>query len=52
MVCVDSYFTYVPCAIEMLCLGIQFIAVVKTATKGYIPVALLVLSFVAKKRQL
>ena len=35
VVCADSYFTSVPCAIAMHDMGLRFIAVVKTATKQY-----------------
>ena len=35
VVCTDSYFSPVPCAIAMRDMGLQFIGVVKTATKQY-----------------
>ena len=33
--CAESYFDSVPCAIAMRDMGMQFIGVVKTATKQY-----------------
>ena len=35
VVCVDSYFASVPCAIAMRDMGMQFIGVVKAVTKQY-----------------
>ena len=35
VVCADSYFASVPCAIAMRDMGLQFIGVVNTATKQY-----------------